>query len=634
MASRSDVLLAVLPFAAVSQPTIGVSILKAAAQEAGFSASVRYFSLDFAGKIGPRLYGRIAGFFGSRSLVGDWVFAEPLYGNRLPNADRYLAHLRADYSRWEDGTPYGVRFSGDRTFTQFFEQDLWPELLEARKAACESVDEWAEEILARQPSVVGFTSTGQQATSCLAVARRLKKSPQSPVIIFGGPNCHEEMGWHWLRYFPWIDYVCTGEGDEAFPGFLRRILRRDDSPPIPGILGRKENTAFSIPQPVRDLDKTPIPDYSDYFEQLERSGIGSQIETSGLPFETSRGCWWGEKCQCVFCGNDRTCISYRSKSASRVVREARYLAGKYRVSHFDGVDDALDREHVGTVFGKLAKRGLRLSFYFQTRPELSRNELRTLLDGGVKLIEPGIESLSDAVLRLMRKGTTGLRNVQLLRWCPEIGMKVAWRILYGFPGEPLAEYERMAKLIPLLTHLTPPLGVVLIALKRFSPLWLNSHHYGLTEVQPWPSYSYVYPFGRRKLDRIAYFFDFQYADERQPFEYSRPLRREVGTWIELWQTPDGSHPRLDLRLVGDEVVITDTRPCAVRRRYHLRGLAAKIYMECDSVQSLDALLRRFRSQASDDGVKKSLRTLVANKLMIADDGRYLSLAVTRAATSD
>ncbi len=627
MTRRCHVLLAVLPFAKVSQPVLGVSILKAAAAAAGFPVCVRYFDLDFAERTGLPLYRGIASSFGSHTLMGDWIFAEALFGKRLPSADRFLAHLRADYSRLEDGIFYGVRFSGGRNFTQYIEQDLWPELLRARKLAGESVEEWAKEILAREPRVVGFTVSSQQACACLAVARRLKKSPNAPIIIFGGPNCHEEMGQHCLNCFPWIDYVCNGEADDTFPSFLRKVLRQDDGQSIPGILSRKKSASFSDPQPLRDLDKSPLPDYSDYFEQLRKPGPRSEIGAPSLPLETSRGCWWGEKCQCVFCGDHRRGIVYRSKSGPRILREIKSLADQYQFSSFFCVDDAMDRKHIETVFRRLAENGSKRSFYYQTRPELNRDELRTLSAGGVKMIQPGIESFSDAVLRLMRKGALGLRNVQLLRCCREVGIEVSWRILYGFPGEPVAEYDRMAGLVPLLTHLPPPLGTVQVALKRFSPHWLNPEHYGLTDVQPWPSYSYVYPFRRKKLEGIACFFAFQYADGRKPFEYSRSLRREVGNWIELWQTPDGSHPHLDLCVAGEEVVITDTRPCAARRTHRLRGLTAKVLLQCDSVQSTNALLRAFGPQAGDAAVERSLGELAANRLLIENGGRYLSLAV-------
>ena len=55
---------------------------------------------------------------------------------------------------------------------------------------------------------------------------------------------------------------------------------------------------------------------------------------------------------------------------------------------------------------------------------------------GVHRIQPGIESLSNNVLKLMRKGTTGIRNIQLLKWCKQYKIAVDWNILYGFPGKP------------------------------------------------------------------------------------------------------------------------------------------------------------------------------------------------------
>ncbi|HMD86105.1 MAG TPA: RiPP maturation radical SAM C-methyltransferase [Terriglobia bacterium] len=623
-----DVLFPVLPFATVTQPVLAVSILKAAATEAGYSAVVRYFAFDFAERVGVRSYNDVAIKWGSLPLIGDWIFAESLYGNRLPPPHRFLAYLKTTYLVPAKEVPdEGLRRLG-MTLSQYFVKRVWPGMLKARKLVPEFVEQWAQEISALEPRVVGFRCASHQTCSALALARRLKMSPRPPVIIVGGPNCHRELGWQWLRCFPWIDYVCTGEGEEVFPLFLNRVLRGDAVPHIPGILSRHDQ-GLSVPPPVRNLDDSPVPDHSDYFHRLAGSGLASEVGRPCLPLESSRGCWWGEKCQCVFCGNTPDGIAYRSKSPRRVLAEIKRFAKEYRFGHFGCVDDALDKKHIETVFAKLGKSGSRLPFGYQVRPDLTRNELRTLYAGGVNCLVPGIESLSTAVLRLMRKGITSLANIQLLRWCAEIGIatKENWRIIYGFPGEPVSEYEGMAKLVPLLTHLGPPVSVIPMNLMRFSPYGLDPGRFGLIDVRPRPSYSFVYPFGRRKLEGIAYYFDFDYADGRQPVEYTRPLRRQVGKWMELWQTPDGSHPRLDLRTAGDGVVITDTRPCASRRTHRLRGLTAQIYQQCDAVQSLDGLLKRFRSHASDAAVKKSLKTLVANKLLIEDDGRYLSLAI-------
>ncbi len=626
-AGRLEVLLAVLPFARISEPVIGVSILKAATEEAGFPAVVRYFNLDFAQQCGVEAYHHIESMFGSHSLVGDWVFAEALYGEQAPAANRFLDYLRADYSRLEDGIYYGARFNGGRNFTEYIEQDLWPELLRARQLACDCARRWADEILACAPRVVGFTSSALQACSCLAVARHLKQSARPPIVIFGGPNCHEELGHNWLRCFSWIDYVCNGEGDEVFPVFLRQVLRSEGSPPIAGILSRSGRRSLP-PRPVADLDRTPIPDYSDYFQQRDKSSIAAEIPGGRrLPLETSRGCWWGEKLQCTFCGDNETGIAYRSKSPARVIREIAHLAATYQCGNFGGVDDAMDRKHIHTVFPNLAASKSKFHFNFQTRPELSRDDLETLVQGGVGMVQPGIESFSDTVLRLMRKGTTGLRNIQLLRTCQEVGMAVGWRILYGIPGEPVSEYERTANLVPLLTHMTPPLGAVAIQLKRFSPHWRNPDIYGLTDLRPSASYSCIYPFAAEQLNGIACHFGFEYGDGREPFQYSRSLRREVGEWIRAWQTNDGGHPRLDLRITGDEARITDTRSCAVRLTHRLTGLTAKLYVMCGTVQSENALLREFRTQSSDSAVRETIAQLVASKLLVEDNQRYLRLAV-------
>ena len=47
----------------------------------------------------------------------------------------------------------------------------------------------------------------------------------------------------------------------------------------------------------------------------------------------------------------------------------------------------------------------------------------------MRRIQPGIESLSDHVLKLMRKGTTALQNIQLLKWCREYGVQPEWNLL-------------------------------------------------------------------------------------------------------------------------------------------------------------------------------------------------------------
>lgn len=80
----------------------------------------------------------------------------------------------------------------------------------------------------------------------------------------------------------------------------------------------------------------------------------------------------------------------------------------------------------------------------------------------------GIESLSDRLLLHMRKGTTALRNIQLLKWCRQYGIEVDWNLLYGFPGETREDYDRMMELLPAIRFLPPPGACGPLRLDRFS----------------------------------------------------------------------------------------------------------------------------------------------------------------------
>ena len=145
-----------------------------------------------------------------------------------------------------------------------------------------------------------------------------------------------------------------------------------------------------------------------------------------------------------------------------------------RPGDFGCVDNILDLRYIDTLFPRLAESGLDLDLFYEVKANLRYDQLVKMRRAGVRAIQPGLESLSNEVLRLMDKGCTALQNIQLLRWCQELGIEAAWNILAGFPGEPPAEYEKMARLVPLLTHLTPPCSCAQVRLDRFSPFHVRS----------------------------------------------------------------------------------------------------------------------------------------------------------------
>ena len=226
---------------------------------------------------------------------------------------------------------------------------------------------------------------------------------------------------------------------------------------------------------------------------------------------------------------------------------------------------------------RLRDAGYDLSLFYEVKANIKREQVALLRAGGVDWIQPGIETLSTPILRLMRKGVTAFHNIRLLKWCAEYGIRVSWNVIYGFPGEPPEEYARMADVVPSLTHLPAP-SFYPLALHRFSPYHERPHEWGLEVVGPLPYYRFIYPVGAATLRDLAYTFEYRHSDGRDPETYVEPLRRAIGHWD---AHSDAGFRSLRLRRGPGFIVIHDRRPGLEAAEYMFEDLEARIYLACD-----------------------------------------------------
>jgi len=269
-----------------------------------------------------------------------------------------------------------------------------------------------------------------------------------------------------------------------------------------------------------------------------------------------------------------------------------------------------------------------LELFYEVKSNLRYEQVVQLHSGGMRQIQPGIESFSNQVLRLMEKGVSGLQNIQLMRWCEEVGIECSWNILGGFPEESPEEYERMAEIASLLVHLQPPISCGQIRLDRFSPFHTRSDHFGIRRLRPARGYFYVFPLGRREMFRLAYFFDFDYGDGRDPDAYMKPIRDAVRRW---YMARTATTPaKLDAWFEDlDNVRITDSRDVNTPYEKDLNGLPATLLFYCDSATTVEALSRRSDLDSSASQIESTLQHLCHDRLMLRDEGQYLSLPVFR-----
>ena len=621
MSSGPLVTLVAMPWEYLTVPSIQLGILQSVLERDGIRTEVRTLKLAFMDECVSRTrtypeaerieladYETVAfAHFGVG--LGEWIFAVPPFTNGERDAD-YLAYLR----------DHGV--SEAEIAKALVMRALVPGFLERSVG----------QILAAAPRVVGFTSAFNQNVPSLVLAQLLKLADPSLRIVFGGANCDGPMGAALHRAFPWVDVVVRGEGERVLPELVRDLLEGRPVRPQPGLCYREGERSIAIDQPAAPtvpMDEVPAPNFDEYFARLEKTTFRAQIlPRLRLPYETSRGCWWGAKSHCTFCGLNGTGMTFRSKTAGHVLDELYALAARHGQLKFQIVDNIMDVRYLQDLLPRLRDGGYDLSLFYEIKANLKREHVRLLRDSGVDHIQPGIESFSNPILRLMRKGVTALQNVRLLKWCAEYGVRVNWAIIYGCPGEPPAEYARMARALPSLSHLEPPMQLVRLVLDRFSPYHERPAAFGLEIVGPLPYYRFIYPADDQVLSDLAYSFEYSYRDGRDPEVYVEALRPV----IDSWQASRGlGHGSLRYRRGPGFLTIHDRRPNVAEADYTLEDREARIFMACEDGATPSEVHQTMRAAGvhdiTVDDVREFLDELLESRLVYEDGGRYLALAL-------
>jgi radical SAM superfamily enzyme YgiQ (UPF0313 family) len=158
-----------------------------------------------------------------------------------------------------------------------------------------------------------------------------------------------------------------------------------------------------------------------------------------LPIENSRGCWWGAKHHCVFCGIRGEDMAFRAKSAERVLKTMAELRQRYGIDGFRFADYILPSRYFDTLLPDLVRLGRPYRLSSEMKANLSGERFTLLKEAGFHEVQLGIESFSSDVLRKMRKGVSAAQNVYDLVLGRRLGMRVLYNLLYGFPDDKPAE---------------------------------------------------------------------------------------------------------------------------------------------------------------------------------------------------
>jgi ribosomal peptide maturation radical SAM protein 1 len=603
------VLLLVMPFLTLRRPHLGVALLKSGLDARGLPCDVRYFNFRFAEIIGGATYERVAESSPAHHMPGEFIFTPALFGEQVRPFSDFTASVEG-YIR-----PYPP--------------ELLRQMDRARNLSPLFIRECANSIDLSGYDIVGLTSTFQQNIAVLAMAQELKRRKPELMIVCGGSNFEGEMGIELHRRFPFLDVVCSGEADHVFPELVRRLRAGEPLHDLGGVTFRENGkTVVSSAQQtfVTDLNQLPYPDHSDFFRDFEASTIHSLLVTE-VTMETSRGCWWGQKHHCTFCGLNGLGMTYRSKSPQRAYEEIKHLLSAYRNNAIFNTDNIVDMRYFNELFPRLEAEGIQLQLFYETKANLKKSQLWALRRVGSTEFQPGIESLNSHVLTLMDKGVRGIQNVQLLRWAKEMGFDVSWNIICGFPGETPDDYRQITRWISPITHLQPPLVVTRFRLDRFSPMFKDPGKYGITDLCSSPGHRMCYPFPEESLQRLAYFLDCSPPTDVETTQEINTMWKRVGDWKKVHE-----QSRLWAEVSPSSLTIHDRRFGYSPADYIYQGLARDLYLSLDGVHSESFLLEFVRSrypsgEYSARDVQHILREFIDLEFVLQEDNFYLALAL-------
>ncbi|HLJ88768.1 MAG TPA: RiPP maturation radical SAM C-methyltransferase [Candidatus Angelobacter sp.] len=597
-----------MPSVSAGIPSIQLALLKPLLEKHGIPAQTFSLFMYLGDQIGWRMSESLAEVW--PTLIGEWIWSKAAFEEEAnPDVQEYFqvhAESITGLCRNAGCTPEDL--------IRIHEVEA-PEFIDF----CVNCTDWS------RFGLIGFTVIYQQLLASLALARALKKRYPHIPIIMGGGSMEDDIAREIMQGCPQVDYIHCGDAEATFPQFVQRLYAGESIEGHPGIMWRdsegRVQYAGRAPN-FHAMDETPIPDFDEYLYARNQCRYPSYegARELVLPIETSRGCWWGEKNHCTFCGLNRSGMEYRAKSVDNVIEQLDTLSRRYDWFRFFAIDNIMAPEYIEKLFGRLRAVNSDLQVHYEVRPNFSRTQLGRLQRGGLMSILPGVESFSSNILKSMRKFTTGMRNVELVKWCTYYHLDVTYNILCRFPNETEADYRGQCEIMAKIPHLQPPYAAVMARADRGSPMFAEPATQSISKLTPFKCYDYILPKGKFDIPHIAYFFQHDMAGTVGE-EHYQAVFDAVDNWRARWTS--GRRPYLTYHKGWTMILITDGRGSQVQT-HRYTDAAATLYEYCSDARTPKDIASNI---GDEPWIQPTLDEFVSLDLMLFLDGRYLSLAL-------
>ena len=240
------------------------------------------------------------------------------------------------------------------------------------------------------------------------------------------------------------DFVVCGEGEIPLLRLCENNLNHKNIQGVYDLESLKDDdtqidgTPVLKAETVKDLDTIPMPDWL----QLPPASYPHSphaVIARGNPIGivmTSRGC----PSRCTFCSSNNFYKGIRQRSVENVIEEVKFQIEHLGIQELQFTDDnlTLRREYIINLCNALLENNIKIAWSTPNgvRADKVDKEVLTLMKkSGCYLIDFGIESANNQILKNIRKGETIEQIDMAINLAHEAGMITQGNFIFGLPGE-------------------------------------------------------------------------------------------------------------------------------------------------------------------------------------------------------
>lgn len=294
-----------------------------------------------------------------------------------------------------------------------------------------SLVRFREKIKRTTPDIVGIYTGTFHLLDALCIARTAKEDDPRIRVCLGGP--HVSIYPMETIALPEVDFAVAGEGEETLIELLDAMSGTGGFSCIKGLLFKQEGRLVrNAPrEPAQDLDAVAFPARHVAGQGAYGNILSGRRQATAII--TSRGCSY----RCTFCSRQHLGNTTRKRSVPNVLEEIRECLRQGR-SEFIFADEnfAFDRGRVYAFCEAVLREGLDFSWQIKARIDALDAELLKLLKrAGCLRIHYGVESGSDRILGILKKGITTGQVRETVALTKRSGIKTLLYFMLGAPSE-------------------------------------------------------------------------------------------------------------------------------------------------------------------------------------------------------